>query len=77
MSKDGSNDFFFKLNGNKHIFQASSLPERDSWLLAVESKSSEAKALKDGIVTTDGYQKNMDKFGMSGGHQILSRTPFS
>ncbi|KAI9814451.1 MAG: hypothetical protein M1827_003307 [Pycnora praestabilis] len=63
VTKEGSNEFFFKLHGQKHTFQASSLSERDSWLVALESKSSEAKTSSQGILGSAGYKQHMEKFG--------------
>lgn len=59
----GSNEFHFKLHGQKHTFQAATSTERDSWLSAVESKAAEAKASRDGIIGSEGYKKHMTSLG--------------
>lgn len=59
---EGSNEFSFKLHGHKHIFQAASTTERASWIAAIEAKSTEAKALKEGIVASEGYKSHIDKY---------------
>ncbi|KAL4977501.1 Pleckstrin homology domain-containing protein [Aspergillus desertorum] len=61
VTKEGSNEFLFKLNGHKHTFQASSTAERDSWIAALESKSTEAKAEKDTITSSEGYKAELEK----------------
>ncbi|KAL5334714.1 Pleckstrin homology domain-containing protein [Aspergillus crustosus] len=61
VTKEGSNEFLFKLNGHKHTFQASSSTERDSWVAALESKSTEAKAEKETITSSEGYKAELEK----------------
>jgi hypothetical protein len=61
VTKEGSNEFLFKLNGHKHTFQASSTAERDSWIAALEAKSTEAKAEKDTITSSEGYKAELEK----------------
>ena len=61
MTKEGSSEFQFKIAGQKHTFQASSAAERDSWVVAIEAKSSEAKAEKETITTSEGYKAELEK----------------
>ncbi|CBF75636.1 hypothetical protein AN3674.2 [Aspergillus nidulans FGSC A4] len=61
VTKEGSNEFLFKLNGHKHTFQASTTAERDSWIAALEAKSTEAKAEKDTITSSEGYKAELEK----------------
>ena len=63
MVKEGVADFSFKLYGHKHTFQANSGPERDSWIVAVESKSADAKASLDEIKNSEGYKSSKKSFG--------------
>lgn len=63
LAKDGSDEFAFKVNGQKHVFHATSSADRDSWLLAVESKAAEATAEKEKITSNEGYQAELDKLG--------------
>lgn len=56
-------EFSFKVHGQKHTFQAPSRAERDAWLLAIETKSQEAKAAHEGIVGSEGYKSQHEKFG--------------
>lgn len=61
MTKEGSNEFLFKWNGQKHTFQAANAGERDSWVAAVEAKSAEGKADKEAIVGSEGYKTELEK----------------
>jgi outer membrane biosynthesis protein TonB len=61
VTKEGSNEFLFKVGGHKHTFQASSAAERDSWVVALEAKSTEAKAEKETIVSGEGYKAELEK----------------
>ncbi|RDW94113.1 uncharacterized protein DSM5745_01435 [Aspergillus mulundensis] len=61
VTKEGSDEFLFKLNGHKHTFQASNTAERDSWIAALEAKSTEAKAEKDTITSSEGYKAELEK----------------
>ena len=65
MTKEGSNDFSFRINGHKHVFQAASTGERSSWIVAIETKATEAKALKEGVLGSDGYKKHIEKYSTS------------
>lgn len=65
MSRVDFNDFSFKLHGHKYTFQAQSRAERDSWIAAIETRATEAKASREGIVSSAGYKSALDKFGMS------------
>lgn len=65
ITKDGSNEFHFKVGGVKHAFQASSSAERDSWVAAVEAKSADAKAQKETIVASEGYKSELEKLSKS------------
>ncbi|KAM5429935.1 hypothetical protein McanCB56680_001501 [Microsporum canis] len=62
VTKDGHNEFVFKLNGHKHTFQAATAEERDSWIAAIEAKSAEGKAAKEEIVGGEGYKSELEKF---------------
>ncbi|KAL4875836.1 Pleckstrin homology domain-containing protein [Aspergillus karnatakaensis] len=61
VTKEGSNEFLFKLNGHKHTFQAANSDERDSWVAALETKSTEAKAEKETITSSEGYKAELEK----------------
>jgi hypothetical protein len=61
LAKDGANEFLFKVNGQKHTFQASNAAERDSWFVALEAKTAEAKAEKETIVASEGYKAELEK----------------
>jgi len=63
VTKEGYNDFSFRLHGHKHTFQAATHAERDSWLVAVETKAAEAKTSRDGITGSDGYKHHMENLG--------------
>ena len=55
--------FFFKLHGHKHAFEASTLPERNSWFVAFEKAIEEAKAESETIVANETYQEQLGKLG--------------
>ncbi|KAF7131243.1 hypothetical protein CNMCM5793_004293 [Aspergillus hiratsukae] len=61
LTKEGSSEFHFKVNGQKHTFQAASAAERDSWFVALEAKAAEAKAEKETIVASEGYKAELEK----------------
>ncbi|OKL59968.1 hypothetical protein UA08_04614 [Talaromyces atroroseus] len=61
VSKEGVNEFFFKTNGHKHVFQATSAAERDSWVAALTAKSAEAEAEKETITGSEGYKAELEK----------------
>jgi hypothetical protein len=62
VTKEGSNDFSFRLNGHKHVFQAASTAEQSSWIVAIETKATEAKGLKEGLIGSEGYKKHIERF---------------
>jgi len=62
VTKDGFNEFFFKLGGHKHTLQAGTGAERDSWIDALKSKASEAKEMKEGMVGSEGYRSQLEKY---------------
>ncbi|KAH2762336.1 hypothetical protein KXW10_009805 [Aspergillus fumigatus] len=61
LAKEGANEFIFKVNGQKHTFQAANAAERDSWFVALEAKAAEAKAEKETIVASEGYKAELEK----------------
>ncbi|EAW10672.1 uncharacterized protein ACLA_051440 [Aspergillus clavatus NRRL 1] len=61
ITKEGSNEFHFKVNGQKHTFQAANAAERDSWIVALEAKAAEAKVEKDVITASEGYKAELEK----------------
>lgn len=63
MSKGDFNDFTFKLNGHKHGFQAPTKVERDGWLVAIETKSKEAKGSREALVGSEGYKSQFEQLG--------------
>ncbi|PGH08120.1 hypothetical protein AJ80_07914 [Polytolypa hystricis UAMH7299] len=61
LAKDGGNEFHFKVNGHKLVFQASSGTERDSWIAGLEAKVAEANAEKEVVVASEGYKGELEK----------------
>ncbi|EKD18196.1 immunogenic protein [Drepanopeziza brunnea f. sp. 'multigermtubi' MB_m1] len=57
IAEEGTVDFAFTLGGHKHIFQASSITERDNWVAVLKSKSAEAKELAPTVVESEEYKK--------------------
>jgi hypothetical protein len=58
LTPDGNVDFSFGLGGHKHTFQATTLSERDSWLVALKTKIEEAKELAKTVPETEEYKKS-------------------
>ncbi|KAE8354085.1 Pleckstrin homology domain-containing protein [Aspergillus coremiiformis] len=61
VTKEGSSEFLFKVNGHKHTFQAASAAERDSWVVAIEAKIAEAKVEKETVTSSEGYKAELEK----------------
>ncbi|MCJ1265546.1 hypothetical protein MMC22_005426 [Lobaria immixta] len=72
LSKGDFNDFTFKLNGHKHGFQAPTKAERDGWLVAIENKSKEAQASREGLVGSEGYKSQFEQLAKP---SALATTP--
>ncbi|KAL8854559.1 MAG: hypothetical protein Q9221_000594 [Calogaya cf. arnoldii] len=66
VTKTGPTEFAFKYHGNKHAFQAVNTAERDGWLVALETRHTEAKTDRDGITGREGYKSSLDKFSKPG-----------
>ena len=58
------NDFSVKLHGKNHTFQATSKPERDGWLVAIEPQMADAKANREKLMATPGYKSALEKYSM-------------
>jgi hypothetical protein len=56
-------EFSFRAHGDKYTFKAKSTAECSSWVVALEKKIEEAKAMKDEIQGSEGYKKHMEAFG--------------
>ena len=65
VAKGDFNDFSFKLHGHKHSFQTPTKAERDGWVVAIESKSSEARAAHESLIGSAGYKSQFEKYGIS------------
>lgn len=63
MAKHDLNDFSFKINGQKHTFSAPTRDERDGWLVALETRSTEAKEAREGLIASEGYKTQHEKLG--------------
>jgi hypothetical protein len=61
ITKEGSSEFSFKTHGHKHVFQATSTAERDSWVSALNTKSAEAEADKETVTGGEGYKAELEK----------------
>lgn len=61
ITKEGANEFLFKVGGQKYTFQAANAAERDSWVVALETKATEAKAEKENITSSEGYKAELEK----------------
>ncbi len=65
MTKEGTNDFSFKINGHKHVFQAASTAERSSWIAAIEARATVGRELKESILGSEGYKKHFERYSTS------------
>ena len=65
LAKGNFNDFTFTLHNHKYTFQALNKAERDGWLVTLEPKISDAKSSREGIVGSEGYKAQLEKFGLS------------
>ena len=63
MTKEGYNEFSFRVHGQRHTFEAPTHAERDSWIVAIEKQITEAKASREGVVGSDGYKHHMENLG--------------
>ena len=70
VAKGDFNDFSFKLHGHKHSFQTPTKAERDGWLVAIETKSNEARAAHEGLIGSQGYKSQLEKYSKAFGTWI-------
>jgi len=63
VTKEGYNEFSFRVHGQRHTFEAPTHAERDSWLVALEKQITEAKASREGIISSNGYKHHMENLG--------------
>lgn len=61
MTKQDVNEFYIKINGQKHSFSAPTRDERDGWLVALETRSIEAKEAREGLIASEGYKSQHEK----------------
>ncbi|KAL8819534.1 MAG: hypothetical protein Q9223_002051 [Gallowayella weberi] len=77
VTKTGPTEFTIKYHGHKHAFQAGNATERDGWLVALETRHTEAKTDRNGVVGSEGYKSSLEKFskpGVIGGATSTSRS---
>ncbi|KAL8673227.1 MAG: hypothetical protein Q9168_002339 [Polycauliona sp. 1 TL-2023] len=66
VAKTGPTEFNFKYHAQKHAFQATNTAERDGWLVALESRHTEAMTDRDAVTGSEGYKSSLDKFSKPG-----------
>ncbi|KAI4190795.1 MAG: hypothetical protein L6R41_000569 [Letrouitia leprolyta] len=66
VAKAGLLEFSFKYHNHKHAFQALNTAERDGWLVALESRHTEAKTDREGVVGSEGYKSSLERFAKPG-----------
>ncbi|KAL8942734.1 MAG: hypothetical protein Q9216_001482 [Gyalolechia sp. 2 TL-2023] len=66
VAKAGPTEFSFKYHNHKHAFQAMTATERDGWVDALDTRHTEAKTEREGIVGSEGYKSSMEKFAKPG-----------
>jgi hypothetical protein len=59
IKEDGTVEFSFVSNSQKHVFQAANLVDRDSWVAALKEKSVEAKESTEAITSSEGYKEQL------------------
>ncbi|OBT39173.1 hypothetical protein VE00_10271 [Pseudogymnoascus sp. WSF 3629] len=59
IKEDGTVEFSFVSNSQKHVFQAANLVDRDSWVAALKEKSVEAKESTEAITGSEGYKEQL------------------
>lgn len=74
IAKAGLTEFSFKYHNHKHAFQAMNAAERDGWLVALETKHTEANTNREGIVGSEGYKSSLEKFAKPGAVGAASST---
>lgn len=57
ITEDGTVAFAFTSGGHKHIFEASTLAERDNWVSVLKAKAAEATELAPTVVESEEYKK--------------------
>jgi hypothetical protein len=60
----GTSDFYFKLRGVKHKFDARNSEERDWWVAWIVKTAEEAEAWKDEILASKSYKVTLAKLSM-------------
>ncbi|CZR55329.1 uncharacterized protein PAC_05216 [Phialocephala subalpina] len=60
--EDGTDKFAFTYDGHKHIFEASTLAERDGWVAALKAKTAEAKDLATTVPESEEYKKAIAEY---------------
>lgn len=73
LTKEGSTEFLFKVNGTKHTFQAANAGERDSWVAALEAKIADAKSEKEAITGSEGYKAELEKLTKPAGAEAAKK----
>ncbi|KFZ15208.1 hypothetical protein V502_05728 [Pseudogymnoascus sp. VKM F-4520 (FW-2644)] len=59
VKEDGTVEFSFVSNSQKHVFQTANLVDRDSWVAALKEKSAEAKESTETITGSEGYKEQL------------------
>lgn len=75
LAKEGSNEFTFKIHGQKHTFQAGNTGDRDGWFIALEAKAAEATAEKEAITTSEAYKAELERLTKPAGVEPATKKP--
>jgi len=62
VTKEGLQQFSFRVGTHQHRFEATNSKERDSWIVAIEKAIGEGKELKDELVERESYKKNVEDY---------------
>ncbi|OBT65471.1 hypothetical protein VE03_04962 [Pseudogymnoascus sp. 23342-1-I1] len=59
IKEDGTVEFTFVSNSQKHVFQTVNIVDRDNWVAALKEKSAEAKESTEAITGSEGYKESL------------------
>ncbi|KAI9670574.1 MAG: hypothetical protein M1831_005794 [Alyxoria varia] len=72
VTKEGVDEFSFRVGKQKHTFQAKNQDERNGWVVAFEQELNAAKDVKDTVTGSEGYQDNLKDLDKPTGNTTTS-----
>lgn len=58
LTEEGTTEFFFHVNGQKHTFQTPNLADRDNWVAVLKTKVAEAKEMVESVTGSESYKEH-------------------